>query len=150
MLHQFVQGICIGVVIILGVNSTAVQCIASDWPMWRSDAGRTAASTANLPERLYPAWSRVEAARKPVWDDPLAGPAPTARGANPTARGANGANPFVQFASCYYSNQQTARPPGRRNGRARAHANATRAGLAVVQIPRERYAPSLHTQPEER
>ena len=44
-------------------------------------------------------------------------------------------------------NQQTPRPPGRRNGRARTHANATRAGLAVVQIPRERYAHSLHKQP---
>ena len=71
MLHQFVQRICIGAFIILGIHSTAVQGIAGDWPMWRSDAGRTAASAAKLPERLHPAWSRVEAARKPVWDDPL-------------------------------------------------------------------------------
>ena len=71
MLQQLVQRICIVVVILLGLVTTSSQGTANDWPMWRSDAGRTAVNRENLPERLYPAWARVEAARKPVWDDPL-------------------------------------------------------------------------------
>jgi outer membrane protein assembly factor BamB len=43
----------------------------SDWPMWRYDAGHTAASPHELPPTLRPVWSRQYAPRVPVWDDPL-------------------------------------------------------------------------------
>jgi outer membrane protein assembly factor BamB len=43
----------------------------SDWPMWRHDAGHTAASRHELPPSLHLAWSRQYAPRVPVWDDPL-------------------------------------------------------------------------------
>lgn len=44
---------------------------AGDWPMWRYDAGRTAASPHELPERLTLDWVRHEKPRQQVWDDPL-------------------------------------------------------------------------------
>ncbi|MEN3943790.1 PQQ-binding-like beta-propeller repeat protein [Prosthecobacter sp. SYSU 5D2] len=50
---------------------TALPCFAADWPMWRYDAGRTAASDEVLPEGLELQWERVESPREQVWDDPL-------------------------------------------------------------------------------
>lgn len=44
---------------------------AADWPQWRFDAARSAASVADLPSTLQPAWERRHEAREPVWDDPL-------------------------------------------------------------------------------
>ena len=44
---------------------------AADWPMWRFDAGRTACSPHELPERLDHAWTRLGTPRVPAWDDPL-------------------------------------------------------------------------------
>jgi outer membrane protein assembly factor BamB len=44
---------------------------AVDWPMWRFDAGRTAASTEVLPEKVQLEWERQYAPRQQVWDDPL-------------------------------------------------------------------------------
>lgn len=51
-----------------------LPCSASandDWPMWRSDAGHTAASTNKLPDQLQLKWSRDFGLREQVWDDPL-------------------------------------------------------------------------------
>ncbi len=44
---------------------------AGDWPMWRFDAGRTAASPDNLPKELVLRWTRQYSQRTPTWDDPL-------------------------------------------------------------------------------
>ena len=44
---------------------------AGDWPMWRSDAGHTAATSHKLPGTLQLAWTRQYSPRVPVWDDPL-------------------------------------------------------------------------------
>ena len=44
---------------------------AADWPMWRFDAGRTAASDEKLPAKLQLEWERVYSPREQVWDDPL-------------------------------------------------------------------------------
>ncbi|MDA1143176.1 MAG: PQQ-binding-like beta-propeller repeat protein [Planctomycetota bacterium] len=44
---------------------------AGDWPQWRYDGGRTAASPAELPDQLHLAWVTHYSARTPVWDDPL-------------------------------------------------------------------------------
>jgi outer membrane protein assembly factor BamB len=49
-----------------GVNATA-----TDWPMWRYDAGHTAASPDDLPDELHLQWIRRYSPRVPVWDDPL-------------------------------------------------------------------------------
>ena len=49
----------------------AANLFGGDWPMWRYDPGRTAASPEELPESLHPAWVRSFGARQPVWDDPL-------------------------------------------------------------------------------
>ena len=53
------------------VTAIASQVLATDWPMWRYDAGRTAASPENLPDKLDLLWERQYAPRKQVWDDPL-------------------------------------------------------------------------------
>jgi outer membrane protein assembly factor BamB len=44
---------------------------AADWPMWRADANRSAASPEGLPAQLHLQWTRHYAPRVPVWDDPL-------------------------------------------------------------------------------
>ncbi len=44
---------------------------AADWPMWRCDAGRTAASTEQLPADLQLQWTRQFTPRVQAWDDPL-------------------------------------------------------------------------------
>lgn len=38
-----------------------------DWPMWRYDAGRTAATPEELPTRLYLQWTRELAPPRPAW-----------------------------------------------------------------------------------
>ena len=45
--------------------------LAGDWPMWRYDAYRSAASPDELPADLQLAWTRQYAPREQVWDDPL-------------------------------------------------------------------------------
>jgi len=42
-----------------------------DWPMWRADHGRTAATTEQLAEKLYLQWRVQYSPRTSVWDDPL-------------------------------------------------------------------------------
>ncbi|MCK5739656.1 PQQ-like beta-propeller repeat protein, partial [bacterium] len=49
----------------------AAVVTAADWPMWRFDAGRTAASPEQLSDSLHLQWSRTFSPRQPVWDDPL-------------------------------------------------------------------------------
>lgn len=49
----------------------AINGMAGDWPMWRYDAGRTAASPDELPGALHPLWTREYPPLEPVWDDPL-------------------------------------------------------------------------------
>lgn len=41
---------------------------ADDWPMWRYDAGRTAASPMTLPEPLHVLWSRQLPASRPAFE----------------------------------------------------------------------------------
>ncbi len=56
---------------VLLLSSFAVYASAADWPMWRHDAQRTAASDEKLPATLHLEWERVESPREQVWDDPL-------------------------------------------------------------------------------
>ncbi len=44
---------------------------AADWPMWRYDANRSAASPYDLPNQLELQWTRTYNTRQQVWDDPL-------------------------------------------------------------------------------
>lgn len=46
-------------------------CPAADWPMWRCDAARTAATDEKLPSDLHVEWERSYPARRQAWDDPL-------------------------------------------------------------------------------
>jgi outer membrane protein assembly factor BamB len=55
----------------LSLLATALPLCAGDWPMWRYDAGRTAASPHELPAKLELLWARQETPREPMWDDPL-------------------------------------------------------------------------------
>ena len=56
---------CVGV-LVLGMVAEA-----ADWPMWRYDSARSAASTESLPDGLKLIWSRSFSPRKQTWDDPL-------------------------------------------------------------------------------
>ncbi len=44
---------------------------SDDWPMWRSDAQRSAATTNALADAISPLWQREFTPRVPAWDDPL-------------------------------------------------------------------------------
>lgn len=58
--------LCVGAV---GVCASSTE--ASDWPMWRYNAGRTAATPHALPDQLRRHWTRVFPALKPAWpEDP--------------------------------------------------------------------------------
>jgi outer membrane protein assembly factor BamB len=57
--------------IVCSWSSATRSTPAADWPQWRYDAGHTAASPHDLPEKLQPAWTRQYTQRVPVWDDPL-------------------------------------------------------------------------------
>ncbi len=67
---MFRRKLIAGFVVIIAFFGTAA---ASDWPMWRFNPGRSAASQENLPipEKLSLAWERVYSPREMVWDDPL-------------------------------------------------------------------------------
>ncbi|HUT11970.1 MAG TPA: PQQ-binding-like beta-propeller repeat protein [Thermoguttaceae bacterium] len=55
----------------VGIAPVPSPAKAADWPMWRYDAGHTAACPHDLPERLHLQWTRRYTQRVPVWDDPL-------------------------------------------------------------------------------
>jgi outer membrane protein assembly factor BamB len=44
---------------------------AADWPQWRYDAARSAASPEQLPSELHLQWTREVSPREPAWDDTL-------------------------------------------------------------------------------
>ncbi len=58
----------IGLICVFLISTHAV---GGDWPQWRYDGGRTAASPAELPQQLHLAWVNHYSPRTPVWDDPL-------------------------------------------------------------------------------
>ncbi len=61
---------------------------AGDWPMWRFDANRSAASPHALPENLSLHWSRRYKAVEPAWEDPInQGRMPFDRGYEPVVVG---------------------------------------------------------------
>ena len=42
-----------------------------DWPMWRYDAQRSAASPSSVPAELHVLWTKELGPRTQAWDDPL-------------------------------------------------------------------------------
>ena len=49
----------------------ARHAAADDWPMWRYDASRSAASPHELPSKMQLLWTRSGTPRVQAWDDPL-------------------------------------------------------------------------------
>ncbi len=68
---MFFQRIFVGIVISCWLGFLGMAVDAGDWPMWRYDAGRTAASGDELPAQLTLQWTRTYSPRTQVWDDPL-------------------------------------------------------------------------------
>lgn len=52
-------------------NQPVGRVTESDWPMWRYDTGRSAASPAELPAELTLQWEHQYTPRVPTWNDPL-------------------------------------------------------------------------------
>ena len=67
---RFWTVIGLAVLMTLAVGSRS-DLSALDWPMWRYDAGRTAASPEQLPDELQLLWTRAFTPRVQAWDDPL-------------------------------------------------------------------------------
>ncbi|TWU35234.1 Alcohol dehydrogenase [cytochrome c] precursor [Novipirellula aureliae] len=53
------------------VPASFVASASDDWPMWRSDAQRSAASTNRVSDAFRLLWQREFTQRVPAWDDPL-------------------------------------------------------------------------------
>jgi outer membrane protein assembly factor BamB len=53
------------------VISSSINAQQYNWPMWRFDHGRSAATPEKLSETLYLQWQIRFSPREPVWDDPL-------------------------------------------------------------------------------
>jgi outer membrane protein assembly factor BamB len=53
----------------LGLLYLAPTARAADWPTWRHDSARSAASPQELPARLHLQWVRVYPPLKPAWPD---------------------------------------------------------------------------------
>jgi outer membrane protein assembly factor BamB len=62
---------CRAIAALIIALSMSVTANAGDWPMWRYDAGRTAASPETLPDNLQLLWTREGTPRVQAWDDPL-------------------------------------------------------------------------------
>ncbi|HUS81373.1 MAG TPA: PQQ-binding-like beta-propeller repeat protein, partial [Armatimonadota bacterium] len=58
---------CVFALAALAVCATCLQ--AADWPMWRCDAMRSAATDEQLPAPLHLQWVRQYAALQPAWPD---------------------------------------------------------------------------------
>jgi len=59
------------VLLVLMILYPVSVAVASDWPMWRCDANRSACSPDKLPEKLSLRWTLEYGSRIPAWEDPL-------------------------------------------------------------------------------
>jgi outer membrane protein assembly factor BamB len=57
--------------VVVAVQFPRCGTASDDWPMWRSDAGRSASTTNAIADSLAPLWQREFSQRQPAWDDPL-------------------------------------------------------------------------------
>ena len=60
-----------GTTCFLAVLLISCHALSADWPMWRCDPERSAASGEQLPAELKLLWNRHFAPRLPTWDDSL-------------------------------------------------------------------------------
>jgi hypothetical protein len=61
---------CLLGMFLVAICATSQFCPAADWPMWRSDAGRTGVTKEALPEKLELKWVRKLPAIKPAFHSP--------------------------------------------------------------------------------
>jgi outer membrane protein assembly factor BamB len=53
--------------VVWAVRAPSGVCLAGDWPQWRYDAGRGAASPEELPEQIHLQWLRTLPEPRPAW-----------------------------------------------------------------------------------
>lgn len=63
--------IAISLLLVAIIATTGVNAHGDDWPMWRYDSTRSAASPNSVPAKLELLWQRTFSPRKQAWDDPL-------------------------------------------------------------------------------
>lgn len=61
----------ISLIVITCATGWRVSAEAADWPQWRYDANRSAASPADLPAELHLHWVREYPPLEPAWEDPV-------------------------------------------------------------------------------
>ena len=49
----------------------SAPAVGGDWPQWRADAGRSAATPHSLPKTLHLQWVREYPPLEPTWEDPV-------------------------------------------------------------------------------
>lgn len=57
-------------VVIVAASANLLSAV-ENWPQWRFDSKRTAASANSMPEEFTPLWEKRYTPRMQVWDDPL-------------------------------------------------------------------------------
>ena len=66
------RGWCFELIVTLVLAATSnTTATAGDWPMWRYDAGGSAASPHTLPDELHLQWVRDFPRLEPAWENPL-------------------------------------------------------------------------------
>ena len=55
--------------VVLALLAVALPACAEDWPMWRYDANRSAASPQELPAKLHLQWRRTYPPQRAAWPD---------------------------------------------------------------------------------
>jgi len=68
--RQWLLAICFIATSAVTAEFSIDACWANDWPMWRSDAGRTGVTTESLPEKLELKWVRKLPAISPAFHSP--------------------------------------------------------------------------------
>ena len=69
--HYLLAGSLLGLILFLIGGCSLLKTRSHDWPMWRYDAGRSAASPEQLPDDLHLLWVREYPKLEQTWDDPL-------------------------------------------------------------------------------
>jgi outer membrane protein assembly factor BamB len=67
----FLAGALIGLAFLLILGYSLLKNPRQDWPTWRYDVGRSAASPQQLPDTLHLLWVREYPKLEQTWDDPL-------------------------------------------------------------------------------
>ncbi len=66
-IHKVIAAVWVSIVVVTVTFTTTQAACAADWPMWRYDSNRSAATPDALPKQLQLQWVRELPATRPAW-----------------------------------------------------------------------------------